>query len=243
MTYDKNSIVFEPLPTAHNFFDRTKTEINHLKILGYAGKSVTQEPKTQWFVECHCGNIFVAIGSNLGNGNTKSCGCIPAENRRHISVTHRMSKTRTYRIWCGMKTRCTNPNNPNYQRYGKRGITICERWMHSFANFLEDMGHCPSNKHSIERKDNDGNYEPDNCYWEPDRCVQSNNTRRNHRITYQNRTQTLSQWAREKGLTPTFLGGRIRKGWSFEDAISTPKLTPAECARLSKRPYRITSLP
>lgn len=222
MTYDKNNIVFESLPTAHNFFDRTNTAVHNLNILGYAGKSATKEPKTQWFVECHCGDIFIAIGSNLGNGNTKSCGCVATEHIRNLNLSHQMCNTRTYRIWAGMKTRCTNASNPNHKRYGERGIVICDRWLHSFENFLADMGICPSNQHTIERKDNDGNYEPSNCYWEPSRFVQNNNTRKNVFITFQNKTQTIAQWAREKGIRYHFLQYRIKAGWSAEEALTLP---------------------
>jgi len=222
MTYQKDTIIFEPFPTTWNFLDRTNTAINDLKILGYAGKSATKEPKTQWFVECHCGKVFIAIGSNLGNGTTKSCGCISINRIGALNRSHQLTHTRTYRIWAGMKTRCTNANNPNYKRYGERGITICERWLHSFEHFLADMGHCPSNKHTIERRDNNGNYEPTNCYWEPDWNVQVSNTRRNVFVTFQNKTQTVSQWAREIGMNSHLLRDRLKRGWTMEDAIALP---------------------
>jgi hypothetical protein len=110
-----------------------------------------------------------------------------------------------------MKERCLNPNTYNYADYGGRGITMAEEWM-SFEAFYRDMGEPPSSKHSIDRIDNDGNYEPSNCRW-ADISVQSNNRRNNVYIEWNGRRQTVDQWAREMGIRSHTLNTRLRKGW------------------------------
>jgi hypothetical protein len=116
-----------------------------------------------WSCICDCGGNTIAYAGNLKNGNTQSCGCFHSERFKH--VTHGQSETWAYGIWGKMKDRCLNPNNQKYKDYGGRGIKIHERWLNSFENFSSDMGPRPSPKHSIDRKDNDGDYAPDNCHW------------------------------------------------------------------------------
>ena|SRR5688572_24668095 len=111
---------------------------------------------TKYNCICECGKRKVVQGSALTSGHTKTCGC--------SKITHGMSYTPTYQIWQSMIQRCTNPNALNYKYYGGRGITVCERWM-KFENFLEDMGERPAPDLSLDRINNDGNYEPSNCEW------------------------------------------------------------------------------
>ncbi len=113
-----------------------------------------------WECICECGNKTNKISSQLNKSNV-SCGC----KKVHPMLTHGKSKTDEYAIYKGIFSRCYNPNREKYKRYGGRGIKICDRWLHSFDNFLEDMGIRPSKKHSIERRNNDGDYEPSNCFW------------------------------------------------------------------------------
>lgn len=151
--------------------------------------------------------------------------------------THGMSDSPMYRAWKTMRSRCCNPNFPSYERYGARGITLCERW-HKFENFYADMGERPEGM-SVERKDNDGPYSPENCCWATPK-EQANNTRWNVKnrpprppktpkpkpavptISHDGRTQTIAEWSREKGFPPLQLAGRLRNGWSVERALSTP---------------------
>jgi hypothetical protein len=130
-----------------------------------------------------------------------------------------MTKNPTHRTWCGIKTRCYNERESCYPYYGGRGIRVCDRWLNSFENFLADMGDKPSAKHSIERKDVNGHYEPNNCCWATQE-EQANNKTDTKRFLYQGRNQSLPQWAREYGIKPATLKQRMRRGWLLEDALT-----------------------
>lgn len=133
---------------------------------------------------------------------------------------HEGKQTRTYRIWSGMKSRCTNPKMRIYKYYGGRGIKVCDRWQ-SFANFLSDMGECPSSAHSIDRKDGNGHYEPGNCRWATTK-EQHRNRSNNRRVTAFGQTLTIVEWAELKGFDPKTLQMRFQRGWGAERALSTP---------------------
>lgn len=126
-----------------------------------------------------------------------------------------------YIVWNGMRARCNNPQNPNYPKYGGRGITVCERWAKNFAHFLEDMGACQSSGHSIDRVDNSGNYEPGNCRWATAK-EQANNRRSSRYLTLGGQTATLAQWADKMEMSIGTLHARLRAGWSVEKAINEP---------------------
>ncbi len=133
---------------------------------------------------------------------------------------HGYKNTRIYRIWCSMKARCLNEKNPAYQMYGGSGVSVCERWL-VFTNFLEDMGE-PQAGLSIEREDNDGNYEPGNCRWAT-ATEQALNRRSNHMMTVDGVTKPMSLWAIDAGLAYSVLHQRVYAyGWSPEVAIKTP---------------------
>lgn len=148
----------------------------------------------------------------------EECNC-----RRHVPYarTHGMRNTPTYVSWVLIINRTSNPNNPRFADYGGRGITMCERWRHSFQNFFGDMGKRPDGT-SIERRDNNRGYEPSNCYWAT-KDEQANNRRNNHLLTLNGKTQTMAMWAKELQISYTVLRSRVnRYGWSDEKALTTP---------------------
>lgn len=161
--------------------------------------------------------------NNLRRGYSKSCGCYIRDYPPN--KTHGMSYTRLFKIWAGMIKRCTNKNSYAYKYYGARGICVCEGWVNSFESFRDwSMANGYSDSLSIDRIDVNGNYEPDNCRW-TDAITQMNNTRRNRMITYNGVTRSMSEWARETGLSCAEISDRINKlAWNEIDAITTPKM-------------------
>lgn len=162
---------------------------------------------------CICGNtLTVKFWKLTGAGGYKpldNCGCLQ-KNRSNNDV---------YSVWCGMKRRCYQSNSDAYKNYGGRGIKICDRWLNSFPTFLKDMGVRPDKTYSIDRIDNNGHYEPGNCRWAT-ATEQANNTRKNHFITFNYETNTLTQWARILDMHPSVLRSRLKRGWSIEKTLS-----------------------
>ncbi len=171
---------------------------------------------------CSCGNEKIADLQNLRAGWTSSCGCWHDESPALLFRTHGRSKTPEYGIWSQMKNRCTKPKVRDYPRYGGRGITVCERWLHSFENFIADVGARPSPAHTIDRINNDGNYEPGNVRWVTG-VAQNQNKSSVHLLTYNGETLCQQEWARRFGLPRETIATRLRKGWSVEKALTTPQ--------------------
>ncbi len=142
----------------------------------------------------------------------------PASGRR---ILHGKWLTPEFKIWGSMLERCQNPNHQAWARYGGRGITVCAHWRHSFQAFLDDMGERPSQRHTLDRKDNDGPYSPGNCRWAT-LIEQHRNRSDNHRLTFRGETLCLTEWAQRIGIKKTTLLERIRRGWSIEDALTRP---------------------
>lgn len=157
----------------------------------------------RWDCRCDCGNEKTVDGSTLRNGLIMSCGCLHG-------ITHGHAHSREYRIWDGIKQRCLNLSNKAYPDYGGRGIKVCGRWL-NFENFLADMGNCPTQKHCIERINNDGNYEPFNCRWAT-RREQMLNTRRTKMLTACGKTMCMKDWGRELGVHETSVAAWVKKG-------------------------------
>lgn len=136
-------------------------------------------------------------------------------------TTHGMSYTPEYAIYRAMLKRCNNPSHPSFKRHGARGIRVCDRWLSGFEAFFEDMGPRPSPDHSLEREDNDGNYEKNNCRWATWE-EQNSNKRDNHNLTFQGETMTISRWSRRVGIGRATINHRLARGWTVEQALTAP---------------------
>ena len=158
------------IPESKLFIDLAGRKYARLDVMSYAGK---KGKKPQWLCHCECGRTTVVQSSHLKSGNTSSCGCSRSARG--------MTGSRERRTWSAMKTRCYNKNWHAYENYGGRGIAICDRWLESFESFYADMGDKPTPNHSIDRINNDGNYEPDNCRW-----ATSSEQNRNQRMSTRN---------------------------------------------------------
>lgn len=179
----------------------------------------------KYFCKCSCGVKREVYKYSLTRGVSTSCGCLRDELVAKMgkkNKSHGMHNTRPYVSWKNMKSRCLNKKDKDFKRYGKRGIEICDRWL-EFENFWEDMKRGYRKDLTLERVDNSKGYYKRNCRWATWR-EQANNKRGNRNITFKGKTQTVSKWAREIGLTYHNLRDRIdRRGWSLERALTTPK--------------------
>lgn len=175
----------------------------------------------KWRCVCDCGNEHFVKTYHLLHGDVKSCGC----EHFKACVTHGMTETRLYHIWCTMKARCYRKTAQKYQRYGGRGIVMYEEWKNDFQSFYDwSMANGYQDNLSIDRIDNDGNYYPSNCRW-TDARTQANNTSSNIYFEYNGERKTLSQLAREHNIKPSIVSSRIKRGWDAKRAIETPRIT------------------
>lgn len=214
-----NGIVFHPHPERKNFQDLTGMVFGKLTVLGYAPPKLLKTNSTpvfHWWCRCECGVIKPVQGSGMKYGNVRSCGCTSRFKR-----THGMCKTTEYRAWASMLDRCSESNRKYHVRYAGRGIKVCARWIESFENFLEDMGPKPFNNYSIDRIDNDGNYEPGNCRW-TDMTTQCRNRSNNRMLTHNGQTRCLSEWSVLNGIPENALRARLSSGWPVDKALETP---------------------
>ena len=196
-----------------SFIDITGQNFGRLTVLGRYGN---KNGHITWYCRCSCGKEKIIIGNDLKNGHTKSCGCLFLEGNHK---KHGYKGSKIYAAWQHMKQRCINPNDNEYSNYGGRGITFCKRWM-KFENFLNDMGESPTDKHSIDRIDNNGNYCTKNCRWATPK-QQTRNKRNNHRITYKGTTKSVVEWSENAAIHYNTLIKRLYRGWSVEKTLTT----------------------
>lgn len=169
-----------------------------------------------WVCKCDCGNLTMPIiGSSLRSGNTRSCGCISVER----STKHGKKQTRLYNIWCCMKQRCYNENHKWFSRYGGRGIAVCEEWKNSFEAFYEwSVANGYSDQLTIDRKDNNRGYCPDNCRW-ANRVQQCNNKSDVRLVEHGGEIKSLAQLAKEYGIKYQTVYQRYQRGKRGADLV------------------------
>lgn len=179
--------------------------------------------RSYWLCICECGTTKWVMAQALKSGGTKSCGCLNDESRK-ASATHGATRggkhSLEYTSWHSMKQRCTNQKNTKFSRYGARGIDICPQWIDNFDQFLCDMGPRPSPKHTLERKDNNRGYSPDNCEWAT-KAKQNRNHSRNRFYTFQGETLCIEDWCKRTGIPHATLHWRIAN-WPLERALTQP---------------------
>jgi len=202
-------------PGSTQFLDITGQRFGKLVALNYIGKRL-------WWCRCDCGKELLRCGKLMRTGKLKSCGCAIKDfnEQRHLKHGHSRAgkETRTYRIWLGMKQRCLNPI---FGAHHGRGIRVCESW-NNFPQFLADVGECPSDQHSLDRINNDGNYEPGNVRWATS-AEQSRNQRCTRMITFKGKTQCLTDWCKELGISKTTFYHRDKRKLTIEQLLAPPR--------------------
>lgn len=191
--------------TIPDLVGNTYGRLTVLANLGY------ENGRSSWYCQCSCGWFKITDSKSLNTGATSSCGC--------VRIKHGLTATPLHKVWGSMRERCNNPKAKSYPHYGGRGIKVCPRW-NDFELFLSDMGPRPLGK-SIERRNNDGDYEPDNCYWADD-SQQQQNTRRTRMLTARGVTKPMIEWTRSLGASDTLIIQRLKYGWTEEEACLTP---------------------
>lgn len=181
-----------------------------------------------WRCICDCGREVDAYSAAMRHGTSKSCGCFRKERMAGLTYKHgqtgganRKRRPPEYKTWDSIKQRCINPNATGFEWYGGRGITIAPEWREDFDAFLAHVGPRPSSRHSIERLDSNGNYEPGNVCW-ADWVQQANNRSNNRIVEYGGVRMTLKQAADRAGIPYKTVKSRVQKGWSEERALTVP---------------------
>lgn len=213
------------------FNDLSGKRFGKLTAIKIAG--MTQNRKTMWLCKCDCGNLCKVIRGHLLNGHTKSCGCIKTEKAKVMFTKHGKCNSKLYHVWASMKQRCCDSGCKSYKNYGGRGIKLCKEWLdfQTFYDWAMLTGY--RNGLTIDRIDNNGNYEPSNCRWVTVK-VQNENKRSNIFITYKNQTKTLNEWSEDIGIPYKTLWNRVQTlRWNVYEALEKPSRGRGQ-RRLSK---------
>lgn len=203
--------------------DITGKRYDRLVVVEYVGK--TSNGHSLWLCRCDCGAETKVTKSNLSCGRQVSCGCKRREQAGVMNKTHGKSGTRLYRIFTNMVSRTENENVPCFSVYGGRGVSICKEWREdfsAFANWAVQNGY--SDNLTLDRIDNDKGYCPDNCRWVP-WLKQFENRRTTAYIEHNGKRKTIKEWAQVYQLDSKLLRRRLQDGWSFQDALETPRLS------------------
>lgn len=176
---------------------------------------VWHEQRGSWAAKClcDCGKEVTVRYDELVKGGTKSCGC-----RSRFAPTHGGTNSEEYRIWANMLYRCRTPTASNFQNYGGRGISVCERWANSFEHFLEDVGKRPNTSATIDRIDVNDDYKPSNCKWATPH-EQASNRRNTHFVVYEGKKIALPVLCRMKNINLELVRSRLKRGWTLARAI------------------------
>lgn len=225
MTYTKDNIVFEPLPTGRKFVNLTDDIFGRLTVLGFAG---IVKNHRYWWCECECGNVTRVDGGNLKSGNSHSCRCLQYERTSIANSTHGQSKTPEYRAFRKARERCESPQDKRWDCYGARGI---EFRFDSFEEFLAHIGQRPSAKLSLDRIDVNGHYEVGNLRWATAR-QQAQNRRFNRLVTVGDTTLCVAEWTRQRGLPLGIVAARLDRKWCDECSILP---THSQCIHIKPR--------
>lgn len=200
--------------------DLTGKRFGYLTVIkrdGAKGKVGSKVKHVTWLCSCDCGKTIVTRGAELRRGGTKSCGCYRRAWSKKKNTTHGKFGTPVYRSWQSMVARCNNPSTGCYHNYGGRGITVCSRWL-SFENFFADMGEKPKNR-TLDRIDNEGNYEPGNCRW-ANHEEQATNQRRVKLIETSQGKLSMTQIAKIAGVTQCAIKYRLRSGLRGDELLA-----------------------
>lgn len=200
--------------------DITGQQFHRLLVLSLAD---VRNGQMYYLCQCNCGQLKTVNRGHLRLGRIRSCGCLRDELIGLVNKTFGHTRHPDAQVYQDMIARCYNPNATGYEDYGGRGIQVCERWKLSPLVFFEDMGPRPSKKHSIDRKDNDGNYEPLNCHWAT-KIQQARNTTRTLWVTVNDETHSVAEWAEKLGMKYGTIHARIVRGIAPERAITSAKL-------------------
>lgn len=203
----------------NNFSDLTGQKFNRLTVIKRDGKHKSGNIK--WLCRCDCGNYTHVTTYNLKSGNAISCGCYTSERMTAMNRKHGGFGTRLYEIWRQMHRRCYGVGTKAYKDYGGRGITICDEWKGDFESFRKwALSNGYTDDLTIDRIDNDGNYDPSNCRWATMKA-QSNNRRNSHLIEYNGEVHTISEWADIYGVDQVKLWNRLSvRDWELEPSLA-----------------------
>ena len=198
--------------------DLTGQTFGHWKVLKRADN---RKKIVMWLCKCDCGTEKIVQGTSLKNGTSNSCGCHSSRLSENHHKTHGLTNTKLYRVWQRMKNATTNVNNQDYKHYGKKGVMVCSEWFDNFLNFYNwSITNGYKEGLTIDRIDNNGNYEPNNCRWTTQK-VQTNNYSKNILLEYDNEIHTIAEWAEIIGIKYTTLYNRLIKfKWTIEKASS-----------------------
>ena len=193
--------------------DLTGQRFGRLTVIRYHDKL---NGHLRWECVCDGGKEKIVSGPSL-KGGARSCGCLLTEHNKK-QIVHGSEPKRLYRIWAGLRNRCSNPTNPDYRRYGSRGITVCGEW-DDFTVFRDwALSHGYADDLSIDRIDVNGNYSPANCRWVSAK-VQANNRTNNHKVSYKGETKNVSEWAEQYGIDISIFHAAIRRGKTVDEIV------------------------